>query len=759
MYSNLFISKSEPLKELVVDYYHLVGEISPNDFYRIIKGAEKHLYNLGFCVSTFKDKLVFLDEMTKRPPPEFSIGSYKFKLAKDKMKLTSDKHAYLFSNLVFCSLKFRAYKNGYIGPESQKFFRKRPFKVDYLAYHDAFEYDVVVFNDGRVGIWLDPTTRWKQSVQNFLTWSKKQELSQDEIKEALIGKIVKCPSPGKKDYRAKIVDVCYKSISEYNIKANGIETTVYDYWISVSPKHKNWLDKKSIQLDPNEKPVITVQMIGLDFRPSFPSSLLNLVIDINDPLIPRTALSQKKILKPRIRINETKKLFDLIIKDGLLLGKYKLDFNHELIDWTKKGKEYARVKPLPSPDIQFGNEQIIKSDSPFQEIDRKIASALREYGPVSQIEKLCINYIVPSDIQDKIESFHETLNNVSKEFKLADLTLGEVKAIDRLHPDRYLRESKQLMNSNDLTVVILPETQTTKAYISAKRGLGEKLISSQMLEFSTFSKIVSNPQSMSYTLSNIVAQIYDKSLDPGESIWHLAKPAGRLDPKKVIYFMGFDVSRAPEKRKEAAAYAAVCDPYGRMLYRKAIDTHKGEKIQAKVLSDWFFDVASSTFDESKETKKIDCLILFKDGPIQSNQVIDYKNGALDAKNRLVKEGIMEENCDIKVVSVIKKGPHRIYGKERFDYSTQNTSVIWNEKKALIVTAKAHQGTSAAIRINLDFQINEDMIIDQVIQIFNDLRYLDWSSLYKQPKTILPLHIVQNLAKLSAHDINVPYIPR
>ena len=34
------------------------------------------------------------------------------------------------------------------------------------------------------------------------------------------------------------------------------------------------------------------------------------------------------------------------------------------------------------------------------------------------------------------------------------------------------------------------------------------------------------------------------------------------------------------------------------------------------------------------------------------------------------------------------------------------------------------------------------------------RYLDWNSLFSQPKTILPLHIVQNLAKLSKEDVSI-----
>ncbi|MFQ6077117.1 MAG: hypothetical protein ACE5Z5_13470, partial [Candidatus Bathyarchaeia archaeon] len=76
-----------------------------------------------------------------------------------------------------------------------------------------------------------------------------------------------------------------------------------------------------------------------------------------------------------------------------------------------------------------------------------------------------------------------------------------------------------------------------------------------------------------------------------------------------------------------------------------------------------------------------------------------------------------------------------------------------------VTSPAYQGTPSPMRMKIEFQIIEDMEIRQILRVFNDLRYLDWSSLYKQPKTILPLHIVQNLAKLSKEDVVIPYVPR
>jgi hypothetical protein len=278
-----------------------------------------------------------------------------------------------------------------------------------------------------------------------------------------------------------------------------------------------------------------------------------------------------------------------------------------------------------------------------------------------------------------------------------------------------------------------------------------------MLRYPVFLSIVD--QNKPYVLDNIAVQIYDKSLKSGESVWHLSKPAGDLDLDKTIYFMGFDVSRSPERRKEAAAYAAICDSYGKILHRKAIDSHKGERIHSKVLSDWFFEVASSASVETQQNKKINELILFKDGPIPSNQIVDYRNGSEDAKKRLIYMDIMEDTSNIRVLAVVKRGPYRLYEKKSDQYKIQNTALIRNDNEAILVTSPGFHGTASTIKLISEFQIKEDMNVQELSKIFNDLRYLDWSSLYKQPKTILPLHIVQNLAKLSKEDVQVPYIPR
>lgn len=763
MFSNLFLTRNTPLEKVRVRYYMVEGDIDPKTFYKVAKSLETRLLRRGYSATTWGDKVIIAS--LEGAGARQRIGEFSFALSEEVLKLIPLKHSAALSKLVSNALKQRAYSLGYLGPEGQKFFKEDAFRDEFFAFHDAFSYQTEVFKDGRVGIWLDPTTRWKQSLPIYLKWAVDSNLTRSEVREYLVGKYVYCPSVRSGRYKAEIRNVAFKPINSFEINVNGVKTTVYNYWTKFSEEHILWLKREGIRLDPKESPVITVQIPKVPVRPSFPPSLLELIIDLEDSVIPEDVLREKKILDPKARIEETFHLFDQLITIPLTIGDLQLEFERKLIEWTSSlGRHYASTLPLAAPVLIFGNNGLCKAPSPWR--DPPIKECLQRSGPFTKRDKIPVSLVVPQELEQGASKVIEHINRHAAQLKLAKFVPDAVVPVDRSHPDRYQRICRNLARDkrDQIIIVTLPQKMISKAYYSAKRGLGAYQTKSQMLRWRTF-KVISSwdgrsaGKMMIPCINNIAVQIYDKYLKTGESIWHLANPAGGLDPNRVVYFMGFDVSRAPERRKEAAAYAAVCDSYGRILYRKAIDSHKGEKIQAKVLSDWFFDVASSTYDEVRENKVLNELILYKDGPIHGDQIVDYRKGSLSAKERLMAEGIMDQDSNIRTISVIKSGPHRIYGKKRFDYKTQNTAVIRDPQNAIFVTSPAYQGTPSPMRMKIEFQIIEDMEIRQILRVFNDLRYLDWSSLYKQPKTILPLHIVQNLAKLSKEDVVIPYVPR
>ena len=760
MYSNLFVSNAGSLDGLQVYCYKLKNQLDPGDFFRASKGLESRFLRQGLCAATVGDTVLVEGKMDDAQ----EIGGAIFEASKDPLRLDHS-HLVAKQRLVQNALKIRARTLGYRGPEGGKYYQKKPYRIDFFSFHDAFNPDVSVFFDGRIGVWLDPSTRWKQLVSNFVGWATKGGLSQSEIRSYLVGKMAYCPSVRKNtSFEVEIVDVAFDSIGHHEIEVDGKRTTVHDYWTKESPDHSRWLARNGKHLDPSESPVVSVEIPRIPIRPSYPARLVRLAIDLDDPDTPPAALREKKILAPIERVRLTLELYDKLLSKPLQIGPLSVEFERTLFDWSSPtGRIYATPETLTSPSLSLGLGGSCHPQGAWGDLDVK--TALRKFGPFSSREETEISYVAPVEFGSRLDAFHARIATYASNLNLGKFRLASTELIDRNHPDRYARACRSIAQSAaGIVLVVLPTARVSEAYYSSKRGLGAYQVRSQMIRWETALTIAgadttSRGKNIEPIGLNLAAQLFDKTLRHGESIWHLASPAGSLSPDRTIYFMGFDVSRAPERRKEAAAYAAVCDSFGRTLHRRAIDTHKGEKIQPKVLSDWFFDVASNAFDETASKKQVDELILFKDGPIPPNQIVDYKRGTEDAKDRLVVEGIMNEAGNIRIVSAVKRGPQRIYGAQSSDYRIVNSALLMSPKEAVIVTSKAYHGTALPLKLRLEYQIRDDMQVSQVVKIFNDLRYLDYSSLFTQPKTILPLHIVQNLAKLSKEDVTVPYIPR
>ncbi|MFX1477954.1 MAG: Piwi domain-containing protein [Promethearchaeota archaeon] len=757
MDSNLFISREVSFHKVKVPYYSIDSTISPDDYYRIVKGAEWRLFNKGFYPATLGNNLVFLGSIIK-PPEILEVDRHTFSLSKDKIILNSIDHSYALSNIIRSALRRQAFSKGYTGPEGQKYYKKNPYKTKFFAFHEAFYLEAEVFPDGKVGVWLDPTTKWKWHLKDLIDSISPEE--RDTFYEQLVGKKVKYPSVRRNQlYKGTITEVIPRAYINYEFTINGDNYTIYDFWTKTSENHRKWLVRNNIILNPEGSPIVMVQIPNLKFSIPYPIEVLELVIDITDPLIPSDAFEEKKIQAPLKRINETFNLYDQILKQGLDLGSVKLTFSRELYNWNIS--PYGTVISLKAPQLQFGNNKTIAPLNSWKDPD--IKNGMLQFGPVDKKERIPVSFIGPSSEKDNFRSFIKYLNLHARKLHLGTFELEKIFPIDRNHPDRYLRicqsVGKQL--ENQITFVVLPTFMTTKTYHAAKRGLGKNYVKSVMIQWNTYKKLLSASSQgrLSFENYNIALKAYGRFLECGEAIWHLKNPAGGLIEDTNNYFLGFDVSRSPESRKEAAAYAAVCDNYGKVLYKSSIDSHRGENVIAEILSDWFFEIATSTHDEIGSEKKIDCMYLFKDGSITFPQVKEYENGSVLAKERLMEEHLMTNDSDIKTIAVIKRGLHRFYGDEKQRYRVNYSGLIRSPKEALLITSRPRIGTAATTRIELTHQLISNTDISQIAKMFNDLRYLDWNSLFSQPKTILPLHIVQNLAKLSKEDVIVPYDPR
>src|SRR5438552_7501137 len=150
LYSNLFVTDPGVLSTLGLQKYVLTNEVDPREFYTLMKGLESRLVGRGMCSAT-SNGMVFVVQNSTLSAEE-KVGNVTFSLV-DEPLFAADNYS-LQENLVQNALKIRARSLAYGGPEGGKFYRRNPYKTDFLNYHDAFESSVRVFHDGRVGIWL-----------------------------------------------------------------------------------------------------------------------------------------------------------------------------------------------------------------------------------------------------------------------------------------------------------------------------------------------------------------------------------------------------------------------------------------------------------------------------------------------------------------------------------------------------------------------------------------------------------------------------
>ncbi len=764
-YSNYFMTLNAPLADVSARYYVCLDDIPPTDIYLIAKRAEWQCFNAGLYAGARGNKIYFLSS-GKDLPTKIVVDKYRFQLSDTLERLSPVKDKRVLETIFSWALKRRIFSLGHEGPDGQTYYESSPYKREFFDFHHGFECDAEVWPDGRLGVYLDPKIRWKQPLSTLVTWMRSQGYSEEEIKTSLGGRRVKCPTPNKnKDFTARISNVLFQDIGSYPWEHEGKKMSLYEYW-GYRPTHAAWLARNHIQLHPSDRPVIIVEASFLpNGEKPYPPSVVELPVDLNDALIPEAAFQEKINAGPEERVKLTMGIFNkLKLTTPFSLGTAKVSFSPDLTNWADPTFKHVEVDSLNPPAIRFGDGFILEPGSSAKEPN--FARALTNHGPITKKDKIPITMILPRQWANLVNPVQEWLIQTATDLHLGHFDFHDPIFFENPGPDDYLRACS--LNggrlADSIAIVVLPPVAEDKAYTKAKRGLGAQYISSQMLRNRTFTRVarwdgVADAMAVNSTLQNTAAQIYDKALAPGESIWQLDRPAGGLDPNARWFFMGFDVSRSYETKREAAAYAAVCDVYGRIITRKVLGSHKGERILANDLSDWIFDAGCAAYDASAAKEPIDGIMFFKDGPIRPNQLPEYEQGSTEARERLIGQKVMTGDSDIKVVSVTKRGPQRIYADPKGQRRVSPCAVYFGTTQAMGVTSNPRKGTPEVLRLSLDFQIKENMTIKQVYHIFNDLRYLDYSSLFMQPKTILPLHIVQNLAKLSKDDIEVPYVTR
>lgn len=758
MLSNAFCS-IEKVLELKTYRYYPTQEIEPRLLYGTVNSLCNKFYRMNMNAAA-KGGCVYVAEGEKKLPETIESGNFKFKRDINQTLLSPKSDRKLISNIIREPFLRNAELAGFTGRKGQKLHSETPHSKKYIDIYDGFQYEVEVLLDGTVLVWIDPASVWRLPATKYVRTLRNDGLTEEEIIGKLVGSGVRVPSVrSHKMINAEIASVKFIPIGEHEVKDVGLN--LYDYW--QTERYIQYLRTNKIKLERSDSPVLSVKYPGMSGVFDFPAKLCELHIDLEATGITEDVGRKMRFETEKDHVRETEKIALCILGKGLQVGENNLTFSTRLIDWRKV--DFGIEQRLTIPALTFGKSEV---SSQVDESEPNIRNSLRRYGPVTVREKINVFLLIPKHLETYAESFVAYLNEVGIDLKLPILNVVGSVYVSAPEPDEYRMKARSLRNIQDVdaVIVVLDRVSETKIYYESKKGLGEVFLKSQMIREYTFKSLTEqNNNNRVFTASIIMAQLYGKILPPGQSIWHLAKGAGGIPLDKQFFFMGFDVSRNIDLKREAAAYSAICDPQGRVLTRKSVP-FKGERVGAMSLSEWFFDAALDAYESTSGKKKLDCLVLFKDGDIRDSQVSEYEDGCDIAMKRMIKSGLMDPNGNLVIIAAIKRGPYRLFGYGEDEYMIKNRAIVRNESEAILVTCgngprgkRALRGTPQPIRLKIIHQVRKLLTIQQVVQIFNDLRYLDYSSLMKQPKTILPLHIVQNLAKLIKEGIEVPYDPR
>ena len=128
MYSNFFLSYEAPFVKVRIPFYETDLNIAPKDYYSICKGFEWYLFNRGFFPASYGNKILFMGTGTVESTINYQ--GYDFILSSEPIELNAQTHHGILTHILNSALRRIAFKNGFKGPESQKYFKRDPYKEE-----------------------------------------------------------------------------------------------------------------------------------------------------------------------------------------------------------------------------------------------------------------------------------------------------------------------------------------------------------------------------------------------------------------------------------------------------------------------------------------------------------------------------------------------------------------------------------------------------------------------------------------------------
>lgn len=600
---------------------------------------------------------------------------------------------------------------------------------------EAFEARVLVEN-GTPYLLLDLAAAMRQPLLLTIGHLLERGYTEEQVSKILVGRDVVAEHYS---LGGVIAGVRWIPIAECTIGEH--KQTLVEYWSDLGE-----------EVDPAERPVIDVVLKRSKRTASYPPSRLNLSlkgVDIrreerlqtppnkrlagicNHPLIRRSL----RIDGADVRFSPTPLSVSHLIDLGLALGSGVATF----------------------PNLEFGGGFV--STDPRKLLGR---------GPAGGSESVRAVYIAGKDVP--VAALHQSLSQYYEGWGFGKLELADVVQVASDSRKSYYRAgqaaAEKIRPTPENNVILGVIDGSTESYRAIKKGVDATMkrafAAVQILRRATAMDIIAGKQ---WLAADLIPQVYAKSTR--KPAWLLSSPAGGTFGNA---YLAFDVSRrisfeldetegvASAISKEASAIASLCDEHGRIITWDTYASHTGEILGKQEA----WDIFTAAFDNIHRVKgdTFRRLVVYKDGPIREAEKVFITTAAEEVRDEFRGETGIEVQVDL--VGVPKTGIERLFVRrgQEFGNPERGTYLLLPDNRALLVSSAPRFGTADPIHVNYESAIGgTPTAMTTIVAEFFDLTNLDWRSVYQQPKTPLPLQLVQSLGELLTLDIESPtYIP-
>ena len=600
---------------------------------------------------------------------------------------------------------------------------------------EAFEARILV-KAGAPYISLALAAAMRQPLSLTIAHLAERHLTEQQISKTLVGREVVAEHYS---LGGVITGVRWIPVAECIIEDR--KQSLVDYWADLGE-----------ELDPSERPVIDVLLKRNKKTATYPPSQLNL------------SLRGVNIRREERLQTPPGKRMTGIQNHPVLLRPFRLDgvecrFEPRLLTVSRLAELGLALDSgvAVAPGLKFGGGFV----SPD-------ARSLLGRGPAGGKENLRVAYIAEESVP--IEALHEALADYYERWGFGKLELEQVIPVATGGKKSYYRagqiaaEKIHAKPENALIVGVIEGS--TESYRAVKRGVATAMKGTfaavQILHRGTAMDIIAGKQ---WLAADLLPQMYAKSTK--KPAWLLAKPAGGTSGNA---YLAFDVSRrisfemdeeegvAAAISKEASAVASLCDEYGRIITWDTYASHTGELLGKQEA----WDLLTAAFDNARRVNgdAFRRLVVYKDGPMREGERVFITAAAQEVCDEF--RGETGLGVQVDLVAVPKTGIERLFLRRGQDFGNpeRGTYVYLPDNRALLVSSAPKFGTADPVHINYEASVGgSPTAMKVIVNEFFDLTNLDWRSVYQQPKTPLPLQLVQSLGELLTLDIeSPPYIP-